>query len=84
LAYATIVISVPYLSILAFPIGKTKSIDISYSVSSKLSPYIISFSKNTTGLGSLIAAFIKPLASLELYGAKVIRPGTDPYQEAKH
>jgi hypothetical protein len=41
--------------ILAFPIGSTKSIYITDSSTVKVSPYIISFSKKTTGFGFLIA-----------------------------
>jgi hypothetical protein len=65
-AKPTKVISFPYLSIFPFPIGNKKSISISSSVTSKNSPYIISFSRKTTGFGFLIAALSNPLASLAL------------------
>ena len=41
---------------------------------------VYSFSKTTTGLGSRIAAFNRPLASSALYGATTLRPGMLPYQ----
>lgn len=39
-----------------------------------------SFSRTTTGLGSRIAAFRRPLASSELQGETTLRPGMLPYQ----
>jgi hypothetical protein len=38
------------------------------SETSKAVPYIISFSRHTTGSGSLMAAFSRPLASSAEYG----------------
>jgi hypothetical protein len=79
-----IVTSVPYLSTLAFPISNKKSLSITLSGASKLTPYIISFSKNITGSSSLIEAFRSPLTSSTLHGATTLSPGTLEYQEAKH
>ena len=56
----TRVTSEPSRHIFAFPIGTVKS---SKSGTSKLRPYNISFSKNTTGFGSRIADFNRPFAS---------------------
>jgi len=84
LAYAVIVTCLPGLCILAFPMGKMKSFDNYSSVSSKASLYINSFSKNTTGFGSLIAALSKPLASSASYGVTTFNPGKLLYQAAKH
>lgn len=53
----------PTRSILALPMGTMKSFDKTSSETSKGVPYIISFSRQTTGSGSRIAAFSKPLAS---------------------
>lgn len=36
------------------------------------------------GSSSLMAVFSKPLQSSELYGETTFRPGTEPYQAAKH
>lgn len=77
---ATMVISFPSRSILAFPMGSKKS---SCSAASDMwweAPYSSSFSKKTTGLGSRIAALSNPLASSELQGERTFRPGTAPYQ----
>lgn len=41
-----------------------------------------SFSKKTTGSGSLIAAFSRPRASSEEYGASTFNPGHAPYHAA--
>jgi len=60
---ATIVTSFPSLIIFAFPIGNTKSISITLSGTSNVSEYMISFSKNTTGLGFLTACLSNPLQS---------------------
>merc|ERR1712216_981833 len=68
----------------ALPMGRTKSSDISSSVISNSFPYEISSSRNTTGLLSRIAAFSKPLASRELYGANVKIPGQELNHAAKH
>ncbi|KAH3680221.1 hypothetical protein WICMUC_000486 [Wickerhamomyces mucosus] len=57
----TIVMSEPSLSILALPIGRVKSCDKTSSETSKALPYNNSFSKMTTGFGSLMAALTKPL-----------------------
>lgn len=54
---------------LAFPMGCTKSLSMTASDTGNDSPYRISFSRNTTGSGSLMAAFSKPLASSASYGA---------------
>jgi len=43
-----------------------------------------SFSRNTTGSGSLIAAFSKPLASSAEYGDITLSPGQWLYQAPKH
>lgn len=45
--------------ILAFPIGSTKSGSITSAETSNTSPYMSSFSINTTGLSSRIAAYSK-------------------------
>lgn len=42
--------------------------------------YRSSFSKKTTGSGSLIADFNKPRASSEEYGVRTLSPGIEPYQ----
>merc|ERR1719223_860967 len=76
--------SVPSLSIFAFPMGRTKSGASASSDSSNSTPYISSFSRNTTGLGSRIAAASRPLASSQLYGERTLRPGTLEYHAAKH
>lgn len=70
--------------ILAYPMGKTKFGSKTSSDTLKDSLYIISFSKNTTGFGFLIAAFNNPLASSASYGQITTNPGTDEYQDAKH
>lgn len=53
----------PVLSILLFPIGITKSFDKTSSETGNAWPYKISFSRKTTGSGSLMAAFNNPLQS---------------------
>jgi len=57
---------------------------ITSSETVNLALYITSFSKNTTGFGSLTAAWNNPIQSSTSYGATVIRPGTEAYQAAKH
>src|SRR5690606_23005710 len=59
------------------PIGRTKSSSLG---TSKLWPYRISFSRNTIGFGSRIAALSRPLASAAEYGAITLSPGTWAYQ----
>ncbi|KAH3669963.1 hypothetical protein OGATHE_002776 [Ogataea polymorpha] len=76
----TMVTSEPSSSILALPIGKTKSGEAASSDIGKDSPYNSSFSKKTTGLGSLIAALRRPLQSSEENGEITFKPGIDPYQ----
>src|SRR3954453_20981735 len=49
--------SEPSFSTFALPIGSTKSSDISSAVSGKETPYINSFSRKQTTLGSRIAAY---------------------------
>jgi len=61
-----------------------KSLSRTLSETSKLYPYIGSFSKNTTGLSSLIAALSNPLASSAFHGATTFSPGQCAYQAAKH
>ena len=78
-AKAVMVTCLPGRSIFARPIGKTKS---SPSGTSELWPYMISFSRKITGLGSRIAAFSKPLASAAFHGATTLRPGQWAYQLA--
>mmetsp|Transcript_17914 Transcript_17914/g.31662 ORF Transcript_17914/g.31662 Transcript_17914/m.31662 type:complete len:211 (+) Transcript_17914:326-958(+) len=80
----TKVISLPSRSILAFPKGMVKSLDRASSLTSNSVLYSISCSSTTTGLGSRIAALIMPRASSALYGMNTLRPGTEPYQAAKH
>lgn len=58
--------NLPGRSIFAFPIGNKKSGDNASSGIGYDTPYISSFSKNTTGSGSLIADFNRPLQSSEL------------------
>ena len=53
----------------ALPMGSTKSLPRTSSETGNDSPYRISFSKKTTGSGSLIAAFSSPLESSASYGA---------------
>lgn len=60
--------NLPFFSIFALPIGKIKSFSNTSSVIGYWLPYNSSFSKNTTGSGSRIAAFNNPLESSELYG----------------
>lgn len=81
---AVIVTSDPFLSILAFPIGRRKSGLSSSAVTSNSIPYIISFSKKTTGFGSLIADLKSPMQSLALYGEITLRPGQEANQAPKH
>ena len=83
-AWAVTVQSVPALSILAFPIGMRYSGSIISGVVSNSTPYIISFSRITTGSLSLIADFIKPLQSSTFHGLITFRPGTCEYQDPKH
>ena len=54
---------------LAWPMGSTKSLSNIFSLTGKDSPYRISFSRNTTGSGSLMEAFRSPRASSLSYGA---------------
>ena len=49
-----------------------------------LSTHNNSFSRNTTGSGSLMAAFSSPRASSDEYGASTFKPGQAPYHAAKH
>ncbi|KAH3688590.1 hypothetical protein WICPIJ_000434 [Wickerhamomyces pijperi] len=65
LEWETRVISLPSNSILALPKGTVKSGCWASGDNSKDSPYSSSFSKNTTGFGSLMEALIKPLWSSE-------------------
>ena len=58
---------------LAFPMGCTKSLSRTFSDTGNDSPYSISFSRNTTGSGSLMAAFSSPLASSASYGASTCK-----------
>lgn len=44
--------------------------------------YSNSFSRKTTGSGSLMAAFNRPRASSELYGASTFNPGHEAYHAA--
>ena len=44
--------------------------------------YNNSFSRKTTGSGSLIAALSKPRASSDEYGDKTFNPGHEPYKDA--
>ena len=76
--------NLPARSIFALPMGMVKSGDIAWSVISKGTPYIISFSRKTTGSLSLMAAFSRPLQSSEFQGDNTFRPGQLLYQEAKH
>lgn len=46
--------------------------------------YKSSFSRNTTGSGSLIAALSRPRASSAEYGTSTFSPGHAPYHAAKH
>ena len=46
--------------------------------------YSNSFSRKTTGSGSLIAALSSPRASSELYGDSTFNPGQEAYHAAKH
>eukprot|EP00834_Sanchytrium_tribonematis_P008199 NODE_893_length_3243_cov_0.465967.p4 type:complete len:104 gc:universal NODE_893_length_3243_cov_0.465967:2491-2180(-) len=64
--------------------GNVKSDSITLSSTSNETPYINSFSRNTTGLGSRMADFKSPFASCALYGLNTFKPGTEPYQLAKH
>ena len=74
----------PYLSILAFPRGRTNSGSIYSAFKSNSMLYIISFSRNMTGSLDLIEALIRPMLSSALHGDTVINPGQDPYHAAKH
>ena len=56
-------IPIPCFSILALPMGMTKSGDSASSDMGNELPYIISFSRRITGLSSLTAAFNRPFAS---------------------
>lgn len=76
--------SVPYLSMLALSKGSKKSGLSSSAVTSNSTPYIISFSRNITGSGSLIAALKRPILSLALYGEMTFRPGHEANQAPKH
>ena len=60
----------PCFSILALPMGMTKSGESASSDIGKELPYIISFSSKMTGLSSLTAALSKPLASSLDHGDK--------------
>ena len=42
------------------------------------------FSRKTTGSGSLMAAFSRPRASSDEYGANTFKPGHEAYHAAKH
>jgi hypothetical protein len=53
-----------------------------YNYKSRSTTYNNSFSRKTTGSGSLIAALSKPRASSDEYGAKTFNPGHEPYQDA--
>jgi len=44
--------------------------------------YSNSFSRKTTGSGSLIAALSKPRASSDEYGVRTFNPGHEAYQDA--
>jgi len=44
--------------------------------------YSNSFSRKTTGSGSLIAALSKPRESSDEYGVRTFNPGHDAYQDA--
>merc|ERR1719271_1011345 len=80
----TNVTSVPSRSMWALPSGNTKSLDWASSDNGKDVPYNSSFSRNTTGFGSRMAAFNKPLASSALYGATTFNPGHWENHDAKH
>lgn len=59
--------------------GMTKSSFCASSLIGNCKPYRSSFSRTTTGFGSRIAAFSKPFASSDEYGATTFRPGIEPY-----
>mmetsp|Transcript_32651 Transcript_32651/g.97411 ORF Transcript_32651/g.97411 Transcript_32651/m.97411 type:complete len:216 (-) Transcript_32651:601-1248(-) len=73
---AIIVRSLPGRMTLALPIGSVKSLSSTAADTGNDVPYSSSFSKNTTGSGSRIAALSSPRASSESYGASTLRPGT--------
>ena len=73
----------PSLIIFAFPMGAKYSLSKTFPGTSNDSLYIISFSKNTTGLGSLTALFNKALQSSASKGDNTTRPGTLLYQDEK-
>ena len=95
---ATIVTSLPSRSTLHFPIGRRKLSDMASVDMGNETPYNISFSRKTTGLGSRMADCIlvsggahyikrlrtlsRPLQSSALQGLTTLRPGTEPYQAA--
>mmetsp|Transcript_20269 Transcript_20269/g.71676 ORF Transcript_20269/g.71676 Transcript_20269/m.71676 type:complete len:242 (-) Transcript_20269:225-950(-) len=80
----TMLTSLPSRSVLALPIGSTKSSFMASSLIGITTPYMSSFSRNTTGSGSRMAALMRPLASSALYGDSTLRPGTDEYHAPKH
>ena len=77
---AVMVTSAPARTTLALPIGSTKSGSVG---TSKVCPYITSFSRKTIGLGSRMAAFSKPLASAADHGDD-LQAGEWANQLAKH
>ena len=64
---------------LAWPMGSTKSLSNIFSLTGKDSPYRISFSRNTTGSGSLMEAFRSPRASSLSYGAMTCSQQRAPF-----
>ena len=60
--------TIPSLSILAFPKGIVKSLSLASSEIGKAAPYNISFSRTTTGLSSRMADFNNPLQSSAVQG----------------
>ena len=68
------------LGLLAHGEGKTVQESGGVSTVSRLATVVTySFSRTTTGLGSRIAAFNRPLASSALYGETTFNPGMLPY-----
>lgn len=62
---------------------KSSSTSVFFGVGeSSSTTYNNSFSRKTTGSGSLIAALSKPRASSDEYGDKTFNPGHEPYQDA--
>ena len=76
--------SVPYFSTLALPIGIMKFGSITSGDRSNSMLYIISFSRNMTGVLDLIADLRSPILSSALHGDIVYKPGHEPYHAAKH